>query len=131
MIPVNTKSCTHAWELYRVSKKTDACHIQISRELIAGIFLFQSGCSIYYSKVFTCYRTVCNECTHCSRTMFSLLYMSATMHCYISLLIHIIHRTCNTRIKNLSFRPKFLRQNKENLVLIKSDHCFTKTKTMI
>ena len=39
--------------------------------------------------------------------------------------------TCNTRIKNLSFRPKFLRQNKEKWVLIKSDHCFTKTKTMI
>ena len=33
------------------------------------------------------------ECTHCSRTRFSLLYMRATMHCYISLLIRKIHRT--------------------------------------
>ena len=30
---------------------------------------------------------------HTVLEQFSLLYMSATMHCYISLLIRIIHRT--------------------------------------
>ena len=30
---------------------------------------------------------------HCSRTVSSLLYMRATMHYYISVLIRIIHRT--------------------------------------
>ena len=37
----------------------------------------------------------------------------------------------NTRIKNLSFRPKFYGKTKVKWVLIKSDHCFGFGKTMI
>ncbi len=55
------------------------------------------------------------------------------LHCWVTLLFipYTVAKPSNTRIKNLSFRPTFLRQNKEKWVLIKSDHCFTKTKTMI
>ena len=37
----------------------------------------------------------------------------------------------NTRIKNLSFRPKFYGKTKVKWALIKSDHCFGFGKTMI
>ena len=53
------------------------------------------GCSIYCSEIF---RTLFPEpyvieCRHCSRKMFSLLDMRATMHCYNLLLICIKHHT--------------------------------------
>ena len=62
------------------------------------------GCSFTVLKYSEhCSRPYVMECTHCSRTVFSLLHMRATMHYYSSLRIRIIVNLHVARKRTNSF----------------------------
>ena len=71
-------------DLYRVSKKTDAFHIQISHELIAGICLFL--CYHVYSQ-----HEVVNDCKSTVPIQISTIKMDINFHMELDLCFKLIN----------------------------------------